>query len=274
MKHLITLLLILSAKTSNANGPDVLGQIIAQKNGNLILVSDVEPEKPQNNFLEYAGTRKEEVKLKALLLDNSKSILVLDISNLQVQSDPEKATQFALNRSNEILPIQLNEDKKSILVQVSDGGRVWTTNTITAEKMLVGYFKSNAQHPPQIDKAFMTVSGDLTTAEGAKLGLVIDATESTVQLLTDSNLEIATFLGTGSEVVLSGQDEKFMHLAQFLQKAVLNQSLNDVVLLMKVSMLGSVAQISAQFSSNEDYDAVFRFISPVVVNQVKQMKKK
>lgn len=274
MKHLITLLLILSAKTSNANGPDVLGQIIAQKNGNLVLVSDVEPEKPQNNFLESAGTRKEEVKLKALLLDSSKSILVLDISNLQVQSEPEKATQFALNRSNEILPIQLNEDKKSILVQVSEDGQVWTTNTITAEKILVGRFKSSAQHAAQIDKAFMTVSGDLMSSEGAKIGLVIDTTESTVQLLTDSHLEIATFLGTGSEVVLSGQDEKFMHLAQFLQKAVLNQSLNDVVLLMKVSMLGSVAQISAQYSSNEDYDAVFRFISPVVVNQVKQMKKR
>ena len=274
MKHLITLLFILSAKTSNANGPDVLGQIIAQKNGNLVLVSDVEPEKPQNNFLESAGTRKEEVKLKALLLDSSKSILVLDISNLQVQSEPEKATQFALNRSNEILPIQLNEDKKSILVQVSEGGQVWTTNTITAEKILVGYFKSSAQHAAQIDKAVMTVSGDLMTTDGVKLGLVIDATESTVQLLTDSHLEIATFLGTGSEVVLSGQDEKFMHLAQFLQKAVLSQSLNDVVLLMKVSMLGSVAQISAQYSSNEDYDAVFRFMSPVVVNQVKQMKKK
>ncbi len=268
------LILILSVKTTNANGPDVLGQIIAQKNGNLILVSDVEPEKPQNNFLESAGTSKEEVKLKALLLDSSKSILVLDISNLQVQSEPEQATQFALNRSNEILPIQLAEDKKSILVEISSNRQVWSSNTITAEKKLVGYFKSSAQHAAQIDKAFMTVSGDLVTTEGHKLGLVVDAAQSPVQLLTDSNLEIATFVGTGSEVVLSGQDEKFMHLAQFLQKAVLNQSLNDVVLLMKVSMLGSVAQISAQYSSNDDYDAVFRFVSPVVVNQVKQMKQK
>lgn len=273
MKYLITLLLILSAKTSNANGPDVLGQIIAQKDGNLVLVSDLDSEMPQNSFLESAGTRKEEVKLKALLLDSSKSILVLDISNLQPRAEPQQATQFALNRSNEILPIQLNEDKKSILVHISDSGQVWTENTITSEKKLVGQFKANSGQI-HTDQAVMTVSGDLMSLEGLKLGLVVDEAESTVQLLTDSNLEIATFLGTGSEVVLSGQDEKFIHLTQFLQKAVMNQSLNDIVLLMKVSMLGSVAQISAQYSANEDYDAVFRFVSPVVVNQVKQMKKK
>ncbi len=273
MKHLITLFIILSAQTSNANGPDVLGQIIAQKDGSLVLVSDFEPEKPENNFLESSSTKKNEVKLKAILLESSKSILVLDISNLQTESQPAKATQFALNRSNEILPIQLAEDKKSILVEVSTDGQVWTKNTITEEKKQVGFLKST-DGEGQPDEVFMSISGDLVTSSGVKLGVVTDATGAAVQLLTDSNLEIATFLGTGSEVVLSGQDAKFMNLANFLQKAVLNQSMSDVILLMKVSMLGSVAQISAQYSSNDAYDAVFRFISPVVVNQVKQMQKK
>lgn len=216
------------------------------------------------------------LQIKGTFLAQERAILVFDInetvSGVETVSVPEA---HVMTSQEKLISAEIDSAVNAVKVQVLENGDIMTVVADAAKAAFVGKISQLSSEIIGIP-LYWSSQGQILTADGFGVGHVVNEGE-VVAPLVDLEQKIATLTGSGSEIVITGEKKEFLASMEQLRELNAQQNENPEwapVTDLKISNLGSVLQIEFRNSIEEESFSMFKLVSPLVVNQIKENKAK
>lgn len=268
--RLLLLTAIILGFSSLSQAGELTASVIAKQNDQLVLVSEVQ-HTWQLNQVPFNTLKN--LRIKGTFLAEQNAILVFDIKDAVTLADtPNVVETHVMTAQQKLVAADIVAELNAVKVEVSSEGDLITVTTTPEKATLLG--KLSPMNPKAMGVSlFLNSSGRVITQTGAVVGRAVNDDGAIVSLVTDLNNKIATLTGSGSEIVITGEKKEFLSSINELETLNAQQKQNPEwvpVTDLKISNLGSVVQIEFRNSTEDESFSLFKLVSPLVVNQIKE----
>lgn len=272
MKLILLAALVLGFHSLSKAG-DVVASIVTKMNNQLVMISDAGRLSSQNwNLNQVPFNSLKNLLIKGAFLTEQKAILVFDLDENAVIHPIVATETFVMTAQGSLVAAVVVPEFNAIKVKVTaEGDLVTVTSSDSLAKILGKMIPMNQN---MIDvQLFLNERGQVVTTAGLDVGRAQGLDGSVVSLVTDLNGQIATLEGAGSEIVVTGERKEFLKVMDLLQSLNAQHKQNSQwlpVTDLKISDLSSVVQIEFRNSFEEESFGSFKFVSPLVINHIKE----
>lgn len=268
----LLLLTVIIAFHSLLQANEINASIITKKDNQLVMVSEfvqawTSDQVPFNTL--------KNLPIKGTFLTEQKAILVVDINETVTPVDTLTVTEtHVMTAQEKLVPADILTELNAVKVQVTSEGNLSTVTANPEKATLVGKLIPMNQQAVGL-ALFLNASGQVITETGAVVGHALNEEGAVVSLVTDLDSKIATLTGSGSEVVITGEKKEFLSSINELETLNAQQKQNPEwvpVTDLKISSLASMVQVEFRNSTEDESFSLFKLVSPLVVNQIKENK--
>lgn len=270
--RLLLLTAIICGFHSLTQANELIASVITKKDNQLVMVSEFEQvwELNQVPFNSLKNLR-----IKGTFLADQKAILVFDINETVTPADVlAVAETHVMTAQEKLIAAEVVTNLNAVKVEVSAEGDLITVTAQPEKAALVGKLSPMNQKAVGLP-LFLSASGQVITEKGTVVGRALNDEGALVGLVTALDNKIATLTGSGSEIVITGEKKEFLSSISELEALNAQQKQNPEwvpVTDLKISNLGSVVQIEFRNSTEDESFSLFKLVSPLVVNQIKENK--
>lgn len=272
--RLLLLTAIICGFHSLSQANELIASVIAKQDNQLVLISEVQ-QTWELNQVPFNSLKN--LRIKGTFLADQKAILVFDIKETVVPADAVTAVEtHVMTAQEKLIPAAVvtlpDTQLNAVKVAVSAEGDLITVTANPEKAALVG--KLSPMNPKAVGLSlFLNASGQVISEKGSVVGRAVNEEGAVVGLVTDLDNKIATLSGSGSEIVITGEKKEFLSSINELETLNAQQKQNPEwvpVTDLKISNLGSVVQIEFRNSTEDESFSLFKLVSPLVVNQIKE----
>ncbi len=268
--RLLLLTAIICGFHSLSQANELIASVIAKQDNQLVLISEVQ-QTWELNQVPFNSLKN--LRIKGTFLADQKAILVFDIKEIVVPADAVTAVEtHVMTAQEKLIPADVVTELNAVKVAVSAEGDLITVTANPEKAALVG--KLSPMNPKAVGLSlFLNASGQVISEKGSVVGRAVNEEGAVVGLVTDLDNKIATLSGSGSEIVITGEKKEFLSSINELETLNAQQKQNPEwvpVTDLKISNLGSVVQIEFRNSTEDESFSLFKLVSPLVVNQIKE----
>lgn len=268
--RLLLLTAIICGFHSLSQANELIASVIAKQDDQLVLISEAE-QNWELNQVPFNSLKN--LRIKGTFLADQKAILVFDIKETVAPADAAAVVQtHVMTAQEKLIPADVVTELNAVKVAVSAEGDLITVTTNPEKATLVGKLSPMNQKAVGLT-LFLSAQGQVITEKGSVVGRAFNEEGSVVGLVTDLDNKIATLSGSGSEIVITGEKKEFLSSINELETLNAQQKQNPEwvpVTDLKISNLGSVVQIEFRNSTEDESFSLFKLVSPLVVNQIKE----
>lgn len=268
--RLLLLTAIICGFHSLSQANELIASVIAKQDNQLVLISEVQ-QTWELNQVPFNSLKN--LRIKGTFLADQKAILVFDIKETVAPADAATAVEtHVMTAQEKLIPADVVSELNAVKVAVSSEGDLITVTANPEKAALVGKLSPMNQKVVGLS-LFLNASGQVISETGSVVGRAVNEEGAVVGLVTDLDNKIATLSGSGSEIVITGEKKEFLSSINELETLNAQQKQNPEwvpVTDLKISNLGSVVQIEFRNSTEDESFSLFKLVSPLVVNQIKE----
>lgn len=269
---LLTAILLGFHSLSQAN--ELTASVITQQGNQLVMVSEVQAaEEKAWNLNQVPFNSLKNLRIKGRILQSEKAILVFDIRETVTPADASAVIEtHVMTAQEKLIAADVVPALNAVKVALSADGDLITVTANPEKATLLGKLtKMNAKAVGW--PLFLNAQGQVVTENADLVGYAVTEDGEAISLVTDLDDKIAMLTGSGSEIVITGEKKEFLSSMQELEALNAQQNQNPEwvpVTDLKISNLGSVVQVEFRNRTEDESFSLFKFVSPLVVNQVKE----
>lgn len=270
--RLLLLTAIICGFHSLSQANELIASVITKQDNQLVLVSEVQAEQTwELNQVPFNSLKN--LRIKGTFMADQNAILVFDIKETVAAADaPIVSETHVMTAQQKLIPADVVAGVNVIKVAVSSEGDLVTVTANPEKATLIGKLSPMNQKAVGL-LLFLNAQGQVVTEKGSAVGRAVNEEGLVVGLVTDLDNQIATLTGSGSEIVITGEKKEFLSSISELKDLNAQQKQNPEwvpVTDLKISNLGSVVQIEFRNSTEDESFSLFKLVSPLVVNQIKE----
>jgi hypothetical protein len=239
--------------------------LVQKQNNQLVMISEFHAE-GWNGLNQVPFNSLKNLLIKGTFLAGDRAILVFDLHESATPQEAIATIETHVMTSQEkLVPAEMNAEANLIKVVLTESGDVMSKATFLGK---ISDMRSELVGIPLL----MTASGQIITENHTAVGQVI-VDGNVLTLVVNLEDKIATLTGSGSEIVITGEKKEFLASMDQLKDLNAQQNQNpewQPVADLKISNLGSVLQVEFRNSSEDESFSLFKLVSPLVVNQIKE----
>lgn len=269
--RLLLLTAIICGFHSLSQANDIIASVITKQDNQLVLVSDDAEQGWALNQVPFNSLKN--LRIKGTLLSEQGAILVFDINETVTAADTLSVVEsHVMTAQQKLISAQVIPQFNVVKIEISSEGDLITVTSTPEKASLIG--KLSPMNVKAVGQPlYLTAEGKVVTEKGQEMGRAVNEDGAVVSLVTDLENKIATLTGSGSEIVITGEKKEFLSSINELETLNAQQKQNPEwvpVTDLKISNLGSVVQIEFRNSTQDESFSLFKLVSPLVVNQIKE----
>jgi hypothetical protein len=265
---LLTALIVGFHSLSEAN--ELIASVITKKDNQLVMISEVE-QTWELNHVPFNSLKN--LRIKGISVAEQNAILVFDINDVVGVADISQASDtHVMTAQGRLIAAEVVPELNAIKVEISEDGDLITVTHNLEKAVLIG--KLSPMNQSAINMLLLlNAAGQIVSSSGVVMGRAVNDDGALVSLVTDLDGKIATLSGSGSEIVVIGEQKDFLSSINQLDDLNAQQKQNPSwapVTDLKISNLSSVVQIEFRNSNEDDSFGLFKFVSPLVISRIKE----
>ncbi len=248
---------------------DISAGVVVKASGSIMMISEKASDST-SNAVTGAFQSAANVSVKAIAIGEDSVSMILDFSKKNpVSAGASAVIVSAVTAGGALIPAALTTIGNAIVVSVKTTSAAVSTVFDASSKVVVGSVHWTSESLVKSGKFAMNASGQLIDASGKVVGWVVDASGHAIKLAVTASGKIATVLGNGSEVVITGSTDLLKSVAGSIANVA--NTTGDVIsdlfeASIKVSKLGSLVIVTVSEKATGAIEGSIRFSSQTITN--------